>query len=79
MFALRSSPASRFSYGIGKWRLIQKDPELGAVLRQRSNVDLKVRLAQRLRRVVQRWTVVQRVYLCLRGQPAPPSLRAACA
>jgi len=31
------------SYGIGKWRLIQKDPELGAVLRQRSNVDLKAR------------------------------------
>lgn len=31
------------SYGIGKWRLIQKDAELGSVLRQRSNVDLKVR------------------------------------
>jgi len=28
-------------FGIGKWRLIQKDPELGEILRQRSNVDLK--------------------------------------
>jgi L-alanine-DL-glutamate epimerase-like enolase superfamily enzyme len=32
-------------YGIGKWRLIQKDPELGAVLSARSNVDLKARRA----------------------------------
>lgn len=28
-------------YGPGKWRLIQKDPELGPFLGQRSNVDLK--------------------------------------
>jgi len=33
-------PRPRF--GIGKWRLIQKDPELGDILRLRSNVDLKV-------------------------------------
>ena len=29
-------------HGVGKWRLIQKDPEFAAVLLQRSNVDLKV-------------------------------------
>jgi len=28
-------------HGPGKWRTIQKDPELGDVLRARSNVDLK--------------------------------------
>lgn len=28
-------------HGPGKWRTIQKDPELGAILRARSNVDLK--------------------------------------
>ena len=30
-------------YGAGKWRFIQKDPALGKILNQRSNVDLKVR------------------------------------
>jgi myb proto-oncogene protein len=30
-------------YGAGKWRFIQKDPVLGKILNQRSNVDLKVR------------------------------------
>lgn len=30
-------------YGSGKWRLIQKDPQLSKILHQRSNVDLKVR------------------------------------
>ena len=29
-------------YGAGKWRFIQKDPVLGKILNQRSNVDLKV-------------------------------------
>ena len=28
-------------HGPGKWRTIQKDPELGDILRARSNVDLK--------------------------------------
>ncbi|ACO63271.1 predicted protein [Micromonas commoda] len=28
-------------YGAGKWRFIQKDPVLGKILNQRSNVDLK--------------------------------------
>jgi len=31
------------SYGVGKWRLIQKDDVCGPVLANRSNVDLKVR------------------------------------
>ena len=39
-------PFSQFrplcSYGIGKWRLIQKDDTCGPVLANRSNVDLKV-------------------------------------
>lgn len=30
-------------YGTGKWRQIQKDEQLGPVLQQRSNVDLKAR------------------------------------
>lgn len=29
-------------YGVGKWSTILKDPEFAAVLRSRSNVDLKV-------------------------------------
>lgn len=29
-------------YGTGKWRFIQKDAVLGAILGNRSNVDLKV-------------------------------------
>lgn len=29
-------------YGAGKWRLIQKDTEIGVILDKRSNVDLKV-------------------------------------
>ena len=31
-------------YGAGKWRAIQKDPELAKALSTRSNVDLKVRV-----------------------------------
>ena len=30
-----------YRYGPGKWRQIQKDPELQAMLRNRTNVDLK--------------------------------------
>ena len=30
-------------YGVGKWRLIQKDEDYGPILTNRSNVDLKVR------------------------------------
>lgn len=30
-----------FRYEAGKWRYIQKDPELGPILKNRSNVDLK--------------------------------------
>ena len=33
-------------YGAGKWRAIQKDPELQKALSTRSNVDLKVRAKQ---------------------------------
>lgn len=29
-------------HGAGKWRTILKDPEFSAILRLRSNVDLKV-------------------------------------
>ena len=29
-------------YGVGKWRLIQKDEDYGPILTNRSNVDLKV-------------------------------------
>lgn len=35
-------------YGAGKWRMIQKDPELAPALDTRSNVDLKVRSRQPL-------------------------------
>jgi len=31
-------------HGAGKWRAILTDPEFSAILRMRSNVDLKVRL-----------------------------------
>ena len=31
-------------YGVGKWSTILKDPEFSAVLRSRSNVDLKVHM-----------------------------------
>ena len=34
-------------YGTGKWRFIQKDAVLGAILGNRSNVDLKVSAVQR--------------------------------
>ena len=47
-----TQPAPR--YGIGKWRLIQKDPELGAVLSARSNVDLKARPRSRRREATSR-------------------------
>ena len=36
-------------YGPGKWRAIQKDPELASKLSTRSNVDLKVRVHNSMR------------------------------
>ena len=36
-----------YRYGVGKWRLIQKDESCGPVLANRSNVDLKVHCSQK--------------------------------
>lgn len=37
----------KYRYGVGKWRLIQKDESCGPVLANRSNVDLKVHGSQK--------------------------------
>lgn len=45
-------------HGAGKWRTILTDPEFSAILRMRSNVDLKVCLFQPPSRL---WEVLQKL------------------
>ena len=53
--ALTLGPPWMCRYGVGKWRLIQKDEDYGPILTNRSNVDLKVSARRCVIQVQCRW------------------------